>query len=113
MSIIPTLPLAKKIDVDLDGKESAGFEVSRNDLWGAPIMIELGLTLLPSLRNNNIFASGDDLDVLEHEAQTILKNVELISQHTKYFTEYIVLRTPNFINAVEKAREVNGTVIID
>ncbi|MBC7810908.1 MAG: hypothetical protein H7175_07180 [Burkholderiales bacterium] len=104
----------EEIDVDLGpGGEMAGVEALRHQLWGTPIMTELGLTLIPTLRNNNIFASGDELDVLEQEAKTILENADFIAERLGWRgTETILHRTGNIVKAVEEARKINGTVHI-
>lgn len=95
------------------GKHLGGFEVSRYDFWGADIMHQLGLVLLPQLSKGGfILVSGGALAQLEHEAAIIQANVELILQHTPYDQQFIMGRTDNILHAIQKARDVNGEVMI-
>ncbi len=91
-----------------------GGESTRKTLWGAAILRQLGLKLLPELGNGAwLNIEGPELDQLEQEAHIILDNLELIAQRTQYehtwmFGEYM----RNLLNAIAKAREINGGVSI-
>lgn len=96
------------------GGSLAGFQDARKELWGLPIMEEeLGLKMIPRLKFWDIYASGDDLDELEHEANIILDNLSFVCSEQKlYRIESLTQRVTNIIKAVAKAREVNGEVRI-
>jgi hypothetical protein len=104
----------KKTSVDLgEGKHLGGVESTRLELWGAEIMAQLGLVILPRLKEEAIVIIKDnDLDIAETEALTIQENLNSIAFHTGYDKEYIVARTNNVINAVRKAKELDGHVFI-
>src|SRR5947209_5264509 len=94
------------------GCHLAGFESTRQDLWGADVMKSLGLTILPSLDGANIQVSGDELDQLENEILVIRANLELVLENVRYDQQMIMQRTQNFLDAIAKAREVGGYVVI-
>ncbi len=95
------------------GKHLGGFEVSRYNFWGADIMRQLGLVLLPQLKEGGfILVGGDELTQLEREATLIQANVELVLQHTPYDQQFVMGRTDNILHAIQKAREVAGEVMI-
>jgi hypothetical protein len=94
------------------GSHLAGFESTRQNLWGAEVMKSLGLTILPSLDGGNIQASGDELDQLENEILLIRGNLELVLENVPFDQQMIMQRTQNFLDAIAKAREVGGCVVI-
>ncbi|MHB8629898.1 MAG: hypothetical protein ACYDBJ_29190 [Aggregatilineales bacterium] len=94
------------------GKDLAGIENTRTQLWGASIMIELGLKLLPLLKDSLVKAQGSDLLLLENEIHIIRANLDKIVFTTKYDKDTIWQRTQNFLDAIQQAREVKGGVII-
>ena len=72
-------------------------------------MEELGLKMIPRLKYWEIFASREELDELEHEANIILDNLSFVYEQQKlYGIESLTQRVTNIVNAVAKAREVNG-----
>ena len=101
------------LDSPNHSEELAGVEVCRQQLWGAASTRSLGLTLLPSLAESDLYAEGDDLTQLGQEAQTILENVAFLARETGYGDEYIAFRTRNILSAVERAKQVaQGGVVV-
>jgi hypothetical protein len=101
----------ESITLDVDGKDYPrndlfGIEVCRKTLWGADVMEELGLEILPSLSYRNIECENEELELLEHEAKIILDNLETISHRTKFLADYIEFRVLNLIHAIAKARSL-------
>jgi hypothetical protein len=94
------------------GDECAGFERSRNDLWGHESAGLLGLVLLPSLAQSDLYAEGTALDALEAEVQTLLTNLDRFSGATGYSADYIESRCRNILRAIAKARAIDGGVYI-
>jgi hypothetical protein len=72
------------------------------------------LVLLPTLGDGAwLQITGDDLGQLEHEAQLILQNIDLIHKETNYGEKSSIQQYGrNLVSAVSKAREVNGVVSI-
>jgi hypothetical protein len=92
-----------------------GFEVARTQLWGAEIMKQLGLEILPLLEERSeLIIEGEELDQLELEANLIIRNVDLILEKTKYgdITSRITNYAENLLRAVKLARECSGYVSI-
>ncbi|MFY0532165.1 hypothetical protein [Nannocystis pusilla] len=52
----------------------AGPERWRSKVYGSDTARALGLTLLPTLISQDIYAEGDELDVLEREVEVLLGN---------------------------------------
>ena len=93
-------------------KKLAGFERSRTVLWSAPIMVKLGLKLLPSLKNSNVRVQGKGLDDLEREVGIIRANMNAIVAEVRFSEETLQHSTQNFLDAIQQAREVGGGVVI-
>ncbi|MEP7293015.1 MAG: hypothetical protein ABI835_14630 [Chloroflexota bacterium] len=103
---------AKRVDLG-SGGELFGFEVCRTEVWGKPIMHELGLKLIPSLQYTDIYVSGKELDALEREAEVIIDNLNIVVPQQEVFDEErLAFRVNNVLKAVSKAKEVNGEVYI-
>jgi len=92
--------------------ELAGFEASRRELWGAPVMHRLGLRLLPSLAEQDLYVEGEQLDQLEAELETILASIPKLASATHYGEDFIRFRVGNIAEAVRLARAAGGGVYI-
>jgi hypothetical protein len=99
------------VDVD-HSDELAGFESCRTDLWGHVSVRALGLKLLPTLAEQDIYAEGDDIRQLESDVHLLLSHVMTVAEKTKYSTDFINHRCQNMLNAIRRAREVGGGVVI-
>lgn len=88
-----------------------GFESYRGDLWGARVMTDLGLHLLPSLGTDwGFIVREDGLDELRHEARTVHDAAERIAAATRVPSEKIRFYAQNLLQAVTLARETRGSV---
>jgi hypothetical protein len=111
-------PYTRKADGTFESVETeyvdrmAGFESCRTDLWGHEAARSLGLVLLPSLADDDVYAEGVDLDLLEREVQTLLANQDRLAQTTGYAADYIESRCGNFLRAIAQARALCGGVYI-
>jgi hypothetical protein len=102
------------IELDAEG-HLAGHEVARVQLWGAPIMRQLGLTLLPQLANGQpLSIEGEPLAQLETEARVVLANVPLIIANTTYprNNNMLIHRAENILYAALNAIAYDGRVWI-
>ena len=101
------------VDAGHPSEELGGFERCRYDLWGSSVARQLGLTLLPTLRDiYGVWAEDEDLATLEREARTLLDHLELVSQATGFEREYVAHRTGNILRAIDRARAIGGGVVI-
>jgi hypothetical protein len=94
------------------GKCLAGPEASRWELWGSAVVQSIGLELLPILVNDNLHLSGEELDKLEKELELVEGNAKEISQNAPIDEYSLLVITNNIIRAIERARNINGGVII-
>lgn len=95
------------------GRDLAGFEVYREQFWGAQIMLELGLELLPRLRDGIwLWVEQPDLERLEREAEIIIQHSAEISAATLVEEHKVLWYANNLLNAIAIARTVNGIVDI-
>jgi hypothetical protein len=96
--------------IDLDhepGDHLAGFENWRQIVWGAPVMKDLGLTLLPSLATSSEFhAEGANLDRLDTELGLVAAELPRITAATGVNPDTFARRLANMRTAVARAREV-------
>ena len=90
----------------------AGFEVTREELWGSEALIALGAQMLPDLRASNVYCPPDRLDDLEADARLVLDHLDELARASGYRPDYIEFRATNILNAMLWARENAGGVII-
>ncbi len=79
-------------------RDLAGFEKTRHTFYGSPWAVNLGLQVLPLLRNDDVFVSGDDLATLRLELQTLLRAI-VGRVDEQYWTE----RLTNISSAIDIA----------
>jgi hypothetical protein len=90
-------------------EELAGFESYRNTFYGSQVAKSLGLQLLPTLANTNLYVESQDLINLQLEAELILQNMFLF---IGIDAETIQFRIHNILKAIAQAREIGGGVVI-
>ena len=90
----------------------AGAEKWRTEMYGSPAARSLGLTLLPSLAEKDIYAEGEDLDVLGREIETLIQNIALMVPDRQDQRESVLFYFGNIANAVVEAKALNGRVVI-
>ena len=94
------------------GSDLAGFEICRHKLWGHKSVRALGLLLLPTLAEGDIYAEGDAIAQLEADVHQILKHLSDVSAKTEFTEEFIEHRCRNILEAAGRAREIGGGVVI-
>ena len=94
------------IDVDRRGGELAGFESWRCSVWDAPAVRELGLTLLPSLAEGDVYAEGPDLEVLRRELDRLAADLPRIAAAVAVDPDAMAFRRDNMRAAAARARGV-------
>ena len=76
-------------------------------------MERLGLSLLPSLKDTDIYAEGETLlTELEAEARLVLSQLADIAQATQAGEKYIVSRVQNLLDAITQAKVLGGGVYV-
>lgn len=90
----------------------------RYKLWGSAAARSLGATFLPQLADvtvenrGNLQVPPDQLDAFEQECVLLAENVGQLSAATGLDTDRILGYLTNMRHAVERARAVNGGIII-
>lgn len=96
--------------IDLEhgpGEQLAGFERWRRVVWGAAVMRDLGLTLLPSLATRSeIHAEGPDLDRLGAELDLVVADLPRIASVVGVDPDVLGRRIANMRAAVARAGRV-------
>ena len=72
----------------------------------------MGLALLPTLAEDDIYAEGEAVGRLESDTQRLLTHVTVVAEATGYTSEFINLRCQNILGAIRRAREIGGGVVI-
>jgi hypothetical protein len=136
LSVYPFVrsPEGKMVDLWPDGVGSgrtlAGFEALRAEFYGSEPVVQLGCTMLAGLRDHDVFAAGDELDVLDREVAMILDKLgELVSQLTfaraargrvvmedgialPSWPDYLAERLRNIAAAIATARQHPGGEVV-
>jgi len=94
------------------GGDLAGFEIWRKELYGSDDAVRLGLTLLPTLRQDDIRATGEDIKRLRREAECIADNAQLFASRIGVEERAIRFRAENIARACDVALSRNAMVWI-
>ncbi|WP_433796228.1 hypothetical protein [Actinoplanes sp. CA-252034] len=95
-----------------------GAESFRYELWGSATARRLGATFLPQLADvteenrGNLQIPPDRLDAFEQECLLLAANIEQLSTGTGLDAERILRYLTTMLYAVERARPIQGGVII-
>ncbi|KAB2853643.1 MAG: hypothetical protein F9K46_18055 [Anaerolineae bacterium] len=103
------------IDVETDSSKMLfGFYSHRGALWGSDLVRSLGLVLLPKLLDigDLHLTTHDEFDLFEKEIRIIEKNIDIIAVDAGDQPKYIMHYVKNALEAISKARELNGTIMI-
>ncbi len=107
---------ADEIDIlepEDDSQELAGFESYRKTFYGCQAALSLGLQLLPSLANGDLYCEGNDLERLRYEANVVLQNIKLFTEDAVPHSESsLQFRIHNILTAINRAQAVHGGVVM-
>lgn len=92
--------------------KSAGFESWRKELYGHPLLQELGCKLFPQLKEDNVCVEKDDIYQLKNDCDIVLNNLEVIHKHTLINKESIKNRIQNILQAIKVASLKPHAVIL-
>ena len=93
-------------------KEMAGAETYRWEVWGSETVCSLGCILLPTLKEKDIYATGDQIEQLEREVGILRDNIALVSEQTARDMEGLEHYLQNMTEAIGRARAISGSVVI-
>ena len=105
-------PTTRKL-LDLPGpaeqlSDLAGPERWRWSVWASSASRELGLTLLPALAREDLYAEGTDLDALEGELDQLERHASQVAAATHTEAAALAHRIANVRAAIHIAREQGG-----
>jgi hypothetical protein len=93
------------------GKDLAGFESYRNTFYGSDFVKSLNLKKLYSLREGDLWAEGKELNELETEVKTFMKNLDKFVRRIEDKLHF-EFRLQNILDAIKKAKEIGGGVVV-
>jgi hypothetical protein len=94
------------------GRDLAGFEVWRINVWGADAAIRRGAHFLPTLAKSDLYVEHEELDTFEAECHLLLHDIEGFAAEINGDRAAIRHRLENFLWAINQARQGNGGVYI-
>lgn len=90
-----------------------GFESWRYSVWGSKVLANMNCNILNSLKSTNIYAEGDELNMLKKEFDLILNSLDNIQEELQVSPNLIEFRVKNGLEAIRVAQSVNnGGVVI-
>ena len=101
--------------VPINGRETLPFgaQSTNQRVWGNPLLKQWGLIYLPSIATDApVQLAKKHLDLAEHEAKTIQEHLKEISEAGEVDARLMEDYIQNFLDAVQVARSVGGTVLI-
>jgi hypothetical protein len=93
-------------------KEVAGLEVHRVTFYAGQAAQTLGLRLLPSLAERDLYVEGEHLATLKDEANLVLANISMFMEQARADIESLRSRIQNILSAIERAQQERGGVVI-
>lgn len=93
------------------GKDLAGFESWRNTFYGSDFVKNLNLRKLYSLKEGDLWVEGKELIELETEVKTFLQNLDKFVKRADDKSGF-EFRLQNILDAVKKAKETGGGVVV-
>jgi hypothetical protein len=93
-------------------EELAGFESYRQTFYGGQAARSLGLRLLPLLAEQDLHVDGDGLTKLDEELRLVLENITTFTDQAGASSEHLCFRVQNILRAIQRARELHGSVVI-
>jgi hypothetical protein len=95
------------------GTHVAGFESWRTKVYGSEYVRGLGARLLPLLAETDLFVETPaELDELEADCGLVLANVAEVASAAGDRPDRVALRIGNIQQAIERAREHDGYVVV-
>lgn len=94
------------------GKELAGLERWRTEVYGSSVIKYLGAKFLPQLSRQDLWVENKQLDDFETEIKLLLNNISLIAKETGYSYLSIEYRFKNILEAAIRAKSNSAGVII-
>jgi hypothetical protein len=93
-------------------QELAGFEVFRTTFYGGKTAKSLGLRLLPTLAERDLYVEWEDLSRLKCEVELVLRNIDLFTNEATADSDVLRFRVQNIRDAIERAQEAHASVVI-
>jgi hypothetical protein len=100
----------KYLDVE-SSKNLAGIEACRHTFYGSDFVKKLNLKRLYSLKEGDLWVEGEELIELETEINTFLLNLDNFVKR-KDDKSYFEFRLQNILDAVKKAKEIGGGIVV-
>lgn len=82
-----------------------GSEVWRVEVWGHPVIKDLGCHYLADLKNSNIYVFDEEIHALEHEVRKVLENIEMVEKQTGIVGEALRFRLDNALEVIRVAKQ--------
>lgn len=93
---------------DLFGPENWRYKV-----WGSQYLLDNGFIILPTLKNSDIYAEGEDISLLEKELISIKTSIDVLSTKLSVDKDSLLSRIENALKAITVAKiNINSGVYI-
>jgi hypothetical protein len=94
------------------GRDLAGFEGWRTDVWASPALVQRGARFLPQLAVGDVYVEYTDLAAFDRECQVLLQQIDAIAAELQQDAAAITFRLNNFRYAIQRAWVAQGGVYI-
>ncbi|GAA4608002.1 hypothetical protein GCM10023107_84390 [Actinoplanes octamycinicus] len=100
------------LEVPSGHSDLAGFERTRTELWGSPVVRSLGAAFLPRLAEGDLWLANDEVEAFAAECALLLTNRTKIASTSGYREDYIHGRLTNMVDAARRAIQACGGVVV-
>ena len=81
-----------------------GVENWRKSFWGSDKIKDIGCKLLHTLKDTDIYAFDDDIEVMKNDLNLVLKNITELANGSDAYREQVEFRVKDALEAVRVAQ---------
>jgi hypothetical protein len=100
------------LDDPENGADLAGFESTRTRLWGGEGVVALGARFFPRLARGDLYVEREDVADFLAECEVLRPHLDDLAVRGGYLPDYVRARFANIVAAAERARGVDGGIVI-
>ncbi|MFD7630131.1 hypothetical protein ACFV7Q_29600 [Streptomyces sp. NPDC059851] len=94
------------------GHTLAGFESTRQRLWGSDALRALGAEFFPRLDGDDLYVERDEIDAFLAECEAIRPHLGHLAGQGGYDPDYVAQRFDNIVAAALRAKAEAGGILV-
>ncbi|MFI6154567.1 hypothetical protein ACIBCA_17985 [Kitasatospora sp. NPDC051170] len=95
-----------------NGGDLAGFESTRDRLWGSEAVRALGAEFLPRLEGDDLSVEPHEIDRFLAECAALRPHLDVLAGQGGYEADYVAARFGNIVAAALRAKAEGGGIVV-